>query len=100
MAAPERHPPPLAKLHKIAPVAPFNAYIWPSASRVHPNTTPLAVVTGPDEPPPKGEPGEGLGVCHNNSPVAASMPLHTPSVESALLPSGRNAMWLLFALAV
>ena len=52
IAAPERHEPPLAKLHSSAPVAALSAYMYPSGSSEQPYTTPLAVVTGPEVPPP------------------------------------------------
>src|SRR5215207_1798996 len=99
MAAPERHAPPLANVHRIAPVAPSKAYIWPCASSPQPNTTPLAVVTGPEEAPPKGTPPNVGCVCHNNCPVMASMPLQMPLV--VVVPLGSvQATALLLALAV
>src|SRR5881397_3270739 len=99
MAAPDRQEPPLANVHRMAPVAPSKAYIWPCESSAQPNTTPLAVVTGPEEAPPKGTPPNVGTVCHSNRPVTASIPLQTPLVVVA--PLGRvHATALLFALAV
>src|SRR5262245_50336776 len=94
MAAPERHEPPLLKLHSSAPVAAFRAYMYPSGSREQPYTTPLAVVTGPEVPPP----WEGA-CCQTISPVAALMPLHTPAVVVPPPNSGHGIDRLL-ALAV
>src|SRR3954469_13405776 len=99
MAAPDRHEPPLAKVHRMAPVAPSKAYIWPCKSSRQPNTTPLAVVTGPEEPPPKGTAPNVGAVCQSNCPVTASMRLQTPLV--VLVPFGSvHATALLLALAV
>src|SRR6185436_21097295 len=67
--------PPLANCHRTAPVAAFNAYIYPCGSSEHPNTTPFAVVTGPEVLPPLGG-----AVCHRSWPVTASRPLHIPVV--------------------
>src|SRR5262245_19228807 len=99
MAAPDRHEPPLGNVHRMAPVAPFSAYMWPCASSEHPKTTPFAVVTGPEEPPPKNDPPNVGVVCQSSSPVTASMPLHMPSV--VVMPFGSiHGMALLLALAV
>src|SRR6187551_3067208 len=49
----------------------------PSASSAQPKTTPLAVVAGPDVPPPCGG-----AVCQRTSPVAASSPLHIPDLTT------------------
>src|SRR3954470_10263467 len=99
MAAPDRHEPPLANVHRMVPVAPSIAYMWPCASSPQPNTTPLAVVTGPEEAPPKGTPPNVGTVCQSNCPVMASMPLQTPLV--VLLPLGSvHGTELLLALAV
>src|SRR5687768_5014829 len=108
MAAPDRHEPPLAKVHRIAPVAPSKAYMCPAKSNAQRNTTPFAVVSGPEvAPPPKGVPPNGGVVCHSSSPVAASMPLITPVVVVApsgnvhgtalLLASATYARWLSIA---
>jgi hypothetical protein len=99
MAAPDRHEPPLSKVHRMAPVAPLRAYMCPVASSEHPKTTPFAVVTGPEDAPPKGDPPNVGTVCHSSWPVTASMPLHTPLV--VVVPFGRvHGTPLLFALAV
>src|SRR5690242_9347252 len=99
MAAPDRHEPPLAKVHRMAPVAPLRAYMWPCGSSPQPKTTPLAVVTGPDDAPPNGTPPNGGAVCQSNCPLTASMPLHIPLV--VLVPLGIvQATALLLALAV
>src|SRR5262245_3662790 len=92
MAAPDRHDPPLAKLHRISPVAPSSAYMWPAGSTEHANTTPFAVVVGPDVVPQMAVNGFGgaigAGVCQSTSPVAASSPDQTPSV--VVEPSGSS----------
>src|SRR6187200_1370564 len=76
IAAPERHAPPLGKLHSSWPVAALSAYMWPSGSTEHPKTTPLAVVTGPDVPPPC------VGrVCQMMWPSLASSADQTPVVS-------------------
>src|SRR5215208_4050213 len=95
MAAPDRHEPPLAKLHNSAPVAPFRAYMYPAGSSEQPNTTPLAVVTGPEVPPPC----DGV-CCQSIAPVAALIPLHTPLVVVGPPPKRVHGMKLLLALAV
>src|SRR4029453_11606367 len=94
MAAPERQEPPLAKLHNSAPVAPLRAYMCPAASSEQPYTTPLAVVTGPEAPPPC----EGLR-CQSISPVAALIALHTPAVVVPPPPKRGQGTRLLLALA-
>lgn len=95
IAAPERQEPPLANLQSSSPVAPSSAYMWPSTgSSEQPNTTPLAVVTGPEVLPP----WDGV-TCHRISPVAASNPVHTPC--SVVVPEGSvQSTALLLALAV
>src|SRR4051794_33815196 len=99
MAAPERHEPPLANVHRMLPVAPSSAYMWPCGSSPQPKTTPFAVVTGPEEAPPKGTPPNVGTVCHSSWPVTASMPLHMPLV--VLVPFGNvHGAALLFELAV
>src|SRR5437868_2999493 len=47
MAGLELTEPPLAKLHRIFPVSPSNAYIVPVASKAPAKTTPFAALTGP-----------------------------------------------------
>ena len=53
MAAPDTHEPPLVKSHSTTPVAALRAYMWPAGFSEQPNTTPLAVVTGPEVVPPR-----------------------------------------------
>src|SRR3954471_12946633 len=99
MAAPDRHEPPLANVHRMAPVAPSRAYMWPCRSSAQPKTTPLAVVTGPEEPPPNGTAANVGAVCQSSWPVTASMPLQMPLV--VVVPFGRvHGTALLLALAV
>src|SRR3954447_17367463 len=99
MAAPDRHEPPLANVHRMVPVAPSKAYMWPCGSSPQPNTTPLAVVTGPEEFPPNGTPPNVGTVCQSNCPVTALIPLQMPLV--VVVPFGSfHATALLLALAV
>ena len=100
MAAPDRHEPPLAKVHRMAPVAPFKrVHVALRVERAAEHDAVGRRHRAGGGARRRGLPPNVGTVCHSSSPVTASMPLHTPFV--VVVPFGSvHATALLLALAV